>query len=429
MLDPDDDRPVGNNISPALLRRLVQNDLADLAVILRYRGVRTLATLSRCDMPERAVVLSKARQLWDLLGFFPSSLKIAIHQLFDADGLPVGEFTASSASRMPLEPGIVGARNNAAGSSDTANAAVPQLAEAAAANPDIPALPLIRELPSPLDDDTKLVKSVTVTLQNVREFVGERRYYECIQHLLLSDEAAALSALEAAEALAALRVPKEDLRNKPVEKELLKAAKKDVRDFCLWRSCGKVGGLDSRESLVRQFVAATQETACDENTVSQLTNGWERITEQLAGGPAPRPRGGSPARNRPRQAGAQDEAEEAPQPATAVVASSSQSHVEQDPELPAYIPIPALGSTVVGSALGFGQWRRLPFSGAPKPSLPPSPAMQCLSPPGLESQTLSAGDWQSMVELDPVLPRPEQAVHQVYKAQKALEQALIALAM
>ncbi|CAE8610333.1 unnamed protein product, partial [Polarella glacialis] len=143
-------------------------------------------------------------------------------------------------------------------------------------------------------------------------------------------------------ALAALRVPKEDLRNKPVEKELLKAAKKGVRDFCLWRSCGKVEGLDSRKSLVRQFVAATQETACDENTVSQLTKSWERITEQLAGGPAPRPRGGSPARRRPRQAGAEDEAEEAPQTATAVVASNSHSHGDQDAELPAYITIPAL---------------------------------------------------------------------------------------
>ena len=157
-MDPADDSSVGNNISPALLRRLEQNDLSDLAVVLRYRGVKTLRTLASCDSNERAVLLHNGRQLWDLLGFFPSNLKTAINNLFHAEGLPVGESTVASASRLPLVPGIVGASNNASSSIDSANAAVPQLAIAAAANPVIPAQTLIRELPRPLDDDTNLVK-------------------------------------------------------------------------------------------------------------------------------------------------------------------------------------------------------------------------------------------------------------------------------
>ncbi|CAE8686890.1 unnamed protein product, partial [Polarella glacialis] len=39
-------------------------------------------------------------------------------------------------------------------------------------------------------------------------------------------------------------------------------------------------------------------------------------------------------------------------------------------------------------------------------SLPPSAAAQCLPPPGLERQPLSAGDWRTMCEKDAVLPVP-----------------------
>ena len=234
-MDPADDSSVGNSISPALLRRLEQNDLSDLAVVLRYRGVKTLRTLASCDSNERAVLLHKGTQLWELVGFFPSNLRTAFNNLFHAEGLPVGESTVASASRIPLAPGIVGPGNNASSSVDSANATIPQLEIAAAANPNIPGQPLIRDLPRPLDDDTNLVKSVFVTLPNARHIIGEQRYWNCLKHRRLSDDAAALSALYAAQALAALRVPKEDVRNEEA-KELLKAVKKDVRDFVLRRA-------------------------------------------------------------------------------------------------------------------------------------------------------------------------------------------------
>jgi hypothetical protein len=89
---------------------------------------------------------------------------------------------------------------------------------------------------------------------------------------------------------------------------------------------------------------------------------------------------------------------------------------------------PELGSTTVGSASDLAQSVRLPFSIAPGSPLPPFPAMQCSAPPGLETQGLSADNWLHMVELDPVHSQPGQAIHQqIYKAQRALEQALIAL--
>ena len=44
-------------------------------------------------------------------------------------------------------------------------------------------------------------------------------------------------------------------------------------------------GLDSREALIRTFEEACGHTHCDVNTVSQLTNGYRRIREELAGGP------------------------------------------------------------------------------------------------------------------------------------------------
>ncbi|CAE8643992.1 unnamed protein product, partial [Polarella glacialis] len=146
------------------------------------------------------------------------------------------------------------------------------------ATPHIPALPLILELPRPLDDDTNLTKSLPAALDGAREIVGQQRYNEAIRRLLISDQMAAASALEASEALAALRVPKDELRDRET-KELLKAAKKAVRDVVLWRCCGSANGLDSREALVRAFEAATRQTSCDENTVSQLTNGYRRIRE------------------------------------------------------------------------------------------------------------------------------------------------------
>ena len=231
-----------------------------------------------------------------------------------------------------------------------------------------------------------------------------------------SNEASALSALEAAQALATLKLRTEDLNNDKEAWGLMKLAKKDVRDLVLWRSCGGSGGLDSREAVVRQFEAAARRTTCDRNTVSQLTNGYDKITRRLTGGPPTRQRSGSPARTpsqysqcwaRPLLTGGE------PQPGASGATSSS---------------TPELGSTTVASASDLAQPVRLPFSIAPGSPLPAFPAMQCSAPPGLETQGLSADNWLHRVELDPVLSQPGQDTRQhIYKAQRALEQALITL--
>ena len=92
------------------------------------------------------------------------------------------------------------------------------------------------------------------------------------------------SCLEAAGALAALGMRVKDVREAELKKAL-KLAKKVVRDILLWRCTGNALGLDSREALIRAFEEACCHTHCDENTVSQLTNGYRRIREELAGGP------------------------------------------------------------------------------------------------------------------------------------------------
>jgi hypothetical protein len=104
MTDPeaeDFDWPLGpGQPSPALRARLQREDLLDLEVVLRYRGVKTLRALNSMDTTERAVLGCKARQLWELLGIFPSNLKTALIKLFHVDA--------------PVEPdGSVGAGNNA----------------------------------------------------------------------------------------------------------------------------------------------------------------------------------------------------------------------------------------------------------------------------------------------------------------------------
>ena len=92
-----------------------------------------------------------------------------------------------------------------------------------------------------------------------------------------SEELVYASAIEAAEGLAALNMHRSDLRDR-WKKELVKAAKKAVRDVILWRCTGCALGLDSREAMVRAFEDVCHHTACDENTISQLTNGYHRIS-------------------------------------------------------------------------------------------------------------------------------------------------------
>ena len=73
---------VNGHLSDALKHKLAEEELLDMEVLLRYRGIRTLRALESLETEESAVLLCKARELYDLLGIFPSSLKNTLNKLF-----------------------------------------------------------------------------------------------------------------------------------------------------------------------------------------------------------------------------------------------------------------------------------------------------------------------------------------------------------
>ena len=273
--------PSNGQLSDALKHKLAEEDLLDMEVLLRYRGIRTLRAFESLESTERAVLLVKSRELFELLGIFPSNLKNTLNKLF-GDVPAQGMFPASP---WAMQSGaILYMQGQWAGHGGWDQHALPT------SRPGGP-----EPLTEPFDDDTYLKRTLGAALLGAREIVGWERYTECLRRLKRSDELVVASCLEAAEALAALGIRKEDVRDRE-RKEALKAAKKAARDILLWRCTGNSLGLDSREALVRAFEEAVRHTHCDENTVSQLTNGYRRIREELAGGPPPKRIAASPAR-------------------------------------------------------------------------------------------------------------------------------------
>ena len=286
---PSDVPSENGKVSAALLARLAQEDLQDIEVILRHRGVRTLAALGVLGSNDRAVLLHKARAFYVLLGLFGGNLQNALQRIFENVGhampLPAPHYTIphqpGSLSVLNWQPRASGGNSsNGTSSRTTAPLGLPTAGLLGA---------VVNELPDPAHDDSKLMHDLKVALDKARDLIGPDRFAEVIRRLRRSDDLVSAGCVEAAEALAALGMRKEDVISRDA-KELLKAAKKEVRDVLLWRCCGNALGLDSREALVRAFEEACRHTNCDENTVSQLTNGYRRVKEELGGGPPPRTR-------------------------------------------------------------------------------------------------------------------------------------------
>lgn len=263
----DDVPQLASEVSLALRARLAREDLSDLEILLRKRGVRTVRSLLALETNDRAVLLSKARQLWEILGLLPNGLNTSLARLFEAEaGIPslkAGGNSSSSSTAAPSSGPLWAGRVDAGGSRGR------QAAQ-------------WLELPVPAPDDSQLNRELPRALYCVRDIVGRDRFNEAIRRLNRSTEQAVSSTLEAAEALSALSIRKEEVRDRE-RKELLKAAKKAVRDVLLWRCFGSSLGLDSREALVRSFEHCCHQAGCDENTVSQLTNGYRRVKEELLG--------------------------------------------------------------------------------------------------------------------------------------------------
>lgn len=243
--------------SQALHEKLKEEGLEDMEVLLRYRGIRTRRGLDALEPTERAVLLCKSREFYELLGIFPSHLKNTLNMLF-GDYPQQDMFQGSPWAYM--HPQWAG--HGGWGYQQTRPGGPEPMTE-------------------PLEDDTYLRRILGIALLGAREIVGWERYTECLRRLKRSDELVVASCLEAAEALAILSIKMEVVRTWPRErKEALKAAQKAVRDVLLWRCAGKALGLDSREALIRAFEEACRHTDCNENIISQLTNGLRRIREE-----------------------------------------------------------------------------------------------------------------------------------------------------
>jgi hypothetical protein len=134
-------------------------------------------------------------------------------------------------------------------------------------------------------------KSMDALLEEARDILGEELHKRCTLGWQISNVLADSSCMEAAEALAAVCMPKREMmmrlgvHEKSTEGEvataLLKAVKKAARDVLLWRCIGKHRGLDRSEALFRFCEEIVRGTRCDENVVTQLRNAWARITQDL----------------------------------------------------------------------------------------------------------------------------------------------------
>ena len=109
-----DNVPPNGGLTDTLKQKLAEEDLLDMEVLLRYRSIRTLRALESLETTERVVLLCKARELYELLGIFPSHLKNALNKLFgdvpqqgmanpDADALPKAQACAPPNAKPDAE--------------------------------------------------------------------------------------------------------------------------------------------------------------------------------------------------------------------------------------------------------------------------------------------------------------------------------------
>ena len=140
------------------------------------------------------------------------------------------------------------------------------------------------QLNEPAPDDSEIARDLPKHLYKAKEILGVQRYNDVIRHISNSTDQIVSSTVEAARALAVLgSVTKSEVGPSRDKKELLKAAKKSVRDLLIWRCFGITLGLDSKEAWIRSFEHCSRLAGCDQNTVSQLTNGATRLHKELMG--------------------------------------------------------------------------------------------------------------------------------------------------
>ena len=258
--------PGPTDLSPALVHKLADLEVEAIALLCRYRNIRTVRALWQLDAGERKLFLIAARQQYQLLGVFPSNIKNNLDKLFNPIGYPEQQIPSGM---HPLFAEIWHQQQQT----------------------------WIQQAPFPeppgfLSDDSSLRQSIGENLLAVRCYIGDARYTECLRRLTRADEHAVAALSETAEALAALSV---EFPEGTRAFNVCKDAKSVMRDFLLWRAVATCPGIDSKEALKRAWLDACRFTKwpCGESIDSQMQNSLRRIKEMIGGGSPPKKRADS----------------------------------------------------------------------------------------------------------------------------------------
>ena len=279
MQENDDDVPQSaSEVSKALREALARADISDLELFFKCHRIRNLQKLRALDTDEQAHLLSRAMQFWESLGYARNLLNVALPSILIASssattsnsvpkGVPVihnkNSHNISSSSsqfwQQPLQAGEVGGRDHHH--------------------------QWQRLLPVSTDEN-KFASDLAKFLWDVRHIVGVSRYNDAISRLNTSNVQIATSVLEAAQALSALILRRDEERRLDKEpKETLKTARKAIRDLIIWRCFGVVLGFNfdqqGTESLHRYFERFCSQASCGDDTVSQFANAHKKFKENL----------------------------------------------------------------------------------------------------------------------------------------------------
>ena len=238
----------GYSLSYALNRKLAEENLLEIKVLLRGMKIRTLEAFQTIDSTERALLLCKSRQLYDLLlGICPSHIRRTLNKHFGVQ-----------------QEGVL------------------------QANPWGAAWHAVAAVPESHASDTFITRFLDEDLQAIVDIVGMERVTECIRKLRRSDELNALSCMEAAEGLAQIYVWKQKTCLDDFATAALKDAEAAVRNIIIWRLVGLIRGPDSKDAVHIAATNCCRYTDPSGTTVSALLNGFRRLMEWQTTGEPPK---------------------------------------------------------------------------------------------------------------------------------------------
>ena len=238
----------GYSLSYDLNRKLAEENLLEIKVLLRNMKIRTLEAFQTIDSTDRALLLCKSRQLYDLLiGICPSHIRRTLNKNFGVQQEGV------------LQASPWGAEWHAVAAVTESHAS-----------------------------DTFTTRFLDEDLQAIVDIVGRERVTECIRKLRRSDELVELSCMEAAEGLAQICGWELKGRRDDFAKAALKDAEATVRNIIIWRLIGLIRGPDSKDAVHRAATDICRYTDRSGTTASALVNGYCRTMQWLVTGELPK---------------------------------------------------------------------------------------------------------------------------------------------